>query len=381
MLTYKTKTEISRSIEEELEILGLLNSSRVSIIQGMAIALSDDLKMIYDSLLSADRARRPSVSSGRDLEEFTGVFNVKRGIQNVMSDMSNTNFKFFISDSKMAKDITADGGGFTIPAGVSTTNGSKTFVTLDPAIFTPDSNAVYVRIASADSTGGTVEAGSLTSNSFSTFNLPSINPNTLATIQSSNDRPIIFGTSSESDNQLRSRLYSRTRSLNGNNEEAIKFELRSIGIPDAEFFYDFYGMGTLGVRLITGAAVLSDHVVSTANAIISRVAPWARAIQPEYITSRLQLQIEVDDIDNLETIQNNILSVITEFFDALSMGQTLNSQSIISKTKTVQGVVRACIVCLFINGKRASLNVSHKADRDQRYILTPDSPIEFIIGA
>jgi len=381
MLVYKTRSEIETTINQDMENLGLLNTSNISLLQGLITIFSDDVKALYDNLYSIDRSRRPTVMIGDDLDEFCRLFGLRRGIAPAAADLSSTNFKFYLSDGLTAKEVTLSQSGFTLSAGYTVSDGANEFVTIDTAVFTPDSNSAYVRIVSAGSITGLIPPNSIREHTVEITDIPDIDPDVDVFLECSNDRAISAGVTNEGDSALRSRLYSRALSMNNTNEDALLFALQSIGIPNVRFHNDFFGIGTIGVELLIGSPVISDYAIEVANATISRLVPYARVVRPEYLTISLQVRIEVNQDTEVSRAQQRVINAITEYFDAVEMGRSVSIAEIESIVNEQEGIVRGSIVCFYINGRRALLNVVQRADRDQKYVLAIEDPIEFVIGA
>lgn len=381
-ITYRSASEINNTIVGDMAQIGVVNSTSNSLSFILANIFTEDIKRLYDDLYLLDRSRRPSAAIGVDLDEWCRLFGITRGATQPAADTSATNFRFYLADNLTASDITEDRNGFIIPAGQRISDGTNEVVTISDAVFTPFSNSAYTSFVSASNRAVNIATGQLR---FHNVDLErylgdNLRDDVEVDLLCTNDKAISTGKTSESDQQLRTRWYSKVQSLNNSNENAILFELQSIGIPNARFMQNYYGVGTLGVVLETGTQVLSDTILEIANATIARITPYARVIRPEYVSVRIQMRIEVDNIDQVDIIRQNAVDAIYEFFRTLNVGQSLSLIDLKKAIENVTGIVRSTLTCIFLNGRKALLNTVHKADKDQKFVLALNNPIEFVVG-
>ncbi len=367
-IVFKPAEQVGNEIESEWQTAGLINTDSASVLTTIIFPYQTHIAEMFSKIFEVHQAHRISSASGVHLDEKAREFGVARKTNEPAADFTFGNFRFRLPNGFTAKDFTFDRTGFTITAGQYITDGVATFVTLDNAVFDADSHSAYARVQGLSNATSYIPEGTLTQHSVNLGSIDELDLNTSPEISCTNDKPIELASFLEDDNSLRDRLYDRVNS-NGTNEQAIEFALKTLGILDVDFVPDAFGVGTLGISLITGEPVVSETTVSAADAVISSITPYARVMVPEYIVVKLILNVEVEDESLLEETKSDIIAVVRTHIDDIPEGNELNITGLGDIIEGVDNVTGYVIRCMFLNERKSVLS-THRSASDQKYILS-----------
>jgi len=375
--SFLSAEDVTERIIGEWQASGIINTEDASVLSLIMYPFQIRITDLYATLFDIHQSHRISSAFGIDLDEIARGFGVIRKTSIPAADYTYGNFRFYLPNEITAKDYTIDRTGFEIPAGQNVSDGVTNFITLDAAVFDADSHSAFVRIQGTDASALYIPENAITEHQVTPVIISEMDPNIEVTILCTNNQPIELESTLEDDNSLRDRLYDRVNS-NGTNDSAITFALKTLGILDAEYVTDAFGVGTLGVRLVTGEPIISDTTLDAADGVIRSITPYARVIRSEYLVIKIQLQLDVDDESIIESTKSDVMIVIKDYIDAIPSGSQLNITTLDETIDNVPNVTRHNTRCLFLNERRCVLS-SQRSASDQKFIISrEDDAVMFV---
>jgi uncharacterized phage protein gp47/JayE len=373
----RTQSDVYNTLLSQMTSAGLVVTTDVTL-TGLVDVFSARLSELYTNQDSILNAFRLTTAAGTSLDILANDKGITRYRSNSISDLSTTNFKFYLPIGKVGADYALDMNlPLVIPAGQQISGGDWTFITTESAIIMPDANSGYCGIQAIVRINADVIVNSLLTHSVSLPSIGNIDMTKSPQIMCKNDRTIVVQPIVETDAALRMRVLNRVNSMNNSNNDAILLALKAIGISEVNFRQDMFGIGTVGIELLTGGSILSNEMLDAADNVIKRISPYARVIRPEYMAVQMCFSIQLNNYDNKDSTTGEIISNIYNYFDGLTMGSTLNVSTLLSLASIVTNVKTVKLATMMIDGRRVAITNQIASPTEQFVAL--ENSIDFTV--
>jgi len=385
MITFKTENEILEEINKDLGIIGVSDLYESPVLASMFSPFIAKVTELNNTMEQIYLQSRLATATGSELEDIVyQITGNKRMVQLPPEDLTLTNFHFYLPSDMKAGDMTTDGDGFTIPAGVIVTADGFDFYTLDDAVFSSESTVVYTRVRATNVDTPYIDTGTLSTHNIDYTTIPNFdtsNPNNV--ILCSNDKPIVPSTYNETDDELRYRILQWIAGRSSINESTLRAKFMEIGVTDYIIHEDFYGVGRAGIEIRTDNPIVSEALLVQANEVVKSIYPGNRVIVPIYLPVQFTMELEVNDPAALAETKTNIEDAVKGTFNDYKLGTPLNITAALTAARSVDNVKSVDCNCVFIDGYKQSIESgqtipSIPAQPDEQYIVDPDSTLPFI---
>lgn len=359
---FRDKDAITEQITDLLDEQGIFNPTDDSIVTTLVDNLSEPAVQLNELGQDIQRDMFASTANGTALDAHARNMTTERISGFYPYDLSKSNFKVYISNNKIASDITTDGKGIFIPEGTRILGAKFPFRTTEPIYISTDSNFGYGGIIGTEIDEEIIAAGSLTTLDLEigieidNVDIASLgNENILCT----NERSIQSGSFGESDDDLRNRMFLEGRSYHNRMIDTIKAIAYSIpGVVDINFYKNTHGVGTTSVIVLTQDPIVPDGIIEAVTVAIAELGDNSvRVMKPEYLVTVVYNKIEYNS-DTVDTTNINelVASAQKGYINNLSNNTTLSLDTLRSVAINSSAEVKNIqITCLEINARKVSL--------------------------
>jgi len=298
------------------------------------------------------------LATDEDLEEKASEFNITRETSDAPSDNSETNFHIDIVTGK-ARDYVLDINSPLVipPNAISISDDDdNTYTISESVVIEPDSFSDYLPISANFTTDTDITANSISNIIVDYDMISNLDPTKVDNLEftCNNNEAILSSSSISTDQEIKDAAYLRVNSMNNANTDAIRLQLKKMGINNVTFKKDMFGAGTLGLILtVANSSTLSDTAVASINNAIANVTPFARVVVPEVLKVKMKVQADYVDSSKIEQTKTDIKSEIQGYFDTLSMGKPMVPTTIENNVKNIDNVSDFFIRCLKIDDRPA----------------------------
>lgn len=331
----------------------ITNFRSTGIVSNLLSSLSVETENIYNEIEYLYSIFDPTKSVGRELDNIGFIFGVDRNQSTTASDLSTTNFRFYL-DPRLGLSLSSlinqlypinthynrrkdleeqgyidDAGSPTyllIPAGTTVSN-------VDTTVNYRTVNDVYIRngstegytaiIANAAGPAYNVGANTLVKHS---LNIISSLKDLSKYIMCSNRYPIGTGSLTEGDSDFRYKL-SLSRSALGSNEPAIRRQLLTIpGIRDLSFERGRYGNGTTNILVEGINPLVSEGLLEVIRERVQQLLPGGETVfveRPEYRGVEINFELLVDPGSDRNILREQTRRSVISFINDVPIGGTI----------------------------------------------------------
>ena len=342
----KTYEEIRESINQKLQEAGFLQ------VTGLARAISD---LVVDEISSRNEhlknitAILPSNARGNDLDSLCEMVGISRTTATFASDSTATAVRFYIDGSlgpttayQLLAQARVPRAQLTIPKGTLVSdNNVATYQVIEDATFTNNGSEVYVKVQSIEpGDDKNVSAGQLI-----THNLQTISgfEDIAQYIKVENVLPISNGAYTESDDNLRVRLYNALLTRSTGSTTALIQTARDIpGVSDVQLIPNIYGVGTTGLLIQAISPLTTPDIISAVQLAVDNVKPIGEVVSvvsPTYVGVELKTSIRVSRTFDFNTVKEEVQNRLIDYINTQKLGQgKIVVSQVISICMSVQGV-------------------------------------------
>jgi len=345
----------------------LNNFNQSGITKAFLDIIAVESEKIYDSIDFVYKAIDPTLAIGSDLDKLGILVGEKRTDSQTASDITNSNFYFFIDprtnwnvSQLITKNFTSneidileinqyiqkDNNGsiisLIIPSTVNIYNNSQTIIytPIENAILTNSSNEAYVGIISVD-TGPESNIGANVLISHSLHEIPELRK-IASFIKCSNRFPIQNGSYNMSDEELRYNI-SISRNTFNSNEIAVRRAALSVpGVRDILFEKNKYGNGTVNIILDGVSPLISDNLKIAVKEKIQLSMSYGDVIfvdSPKYIGIELNFNIVPDiGLNDPFSLRDIVRNNIIQYINDIPIGGEILWNDIVNIVMSVNGV-------------------------------------------
>ncbi len=382
-----TREELYANLLDKYESIGLYNTTSNAFAQKFIEAQLSPYNELVSTIEEIQDNMFLSTAYGDSLDKHGYAKNVPRLEGTYPYDISNQNFKIYLANNALAKNVTVDGGGIYIPANTKIYGSNTSFITVETAYIEPNSNSTYCGIVGTEITDSPIPANSLTSLGITTDQITNANAVLLAEnpLQCTNLFPIQPGTYLERDNDYKARMVETLKAYNPKMESAIRAAALGVpGVVDISLYANTHGIGTKSLVVLTREPFVSDGIVNAVSAAISNLADSSVIVmKPDYlsvsVTNSITYASEPDDVTNIKA---QISSKQKEYINNLRNGEMLNYNQLNKLAKEVDTSIKSAMVsCLKINNRLVSLN-DQVCGWDEKFITIDtdsESAIKFTV--
>lgn len=281
-----------------------------------------------------------SSAEGYFLDLIGYMFNVERTVSSQAAALASDNVqKFYVATGTLFDKVPS---GF-IPAGttVSTESGEIVYTVATDAHFSTVDTEVYVSITSSGlGSGQNVPIGLLTASGLG-----------IDGVFTTNEKPIVSGTDTESDTNYRYRLSNATLSLEKANEISVRLAALSVnGVSDVLIRKYARGIGTFDVMVIPSEGIATDSLVATVQSAIDAVTAIGMkgtAIKPSIVP--VDIEVRIVFVDNTtefkqSSVRSLIRTAIEKYIVNIPIGGTFVYNEMIQRIMEVDSAVKDVMV-------------------------------------
>lgn len=335
--------------------------------KGLLDVIASEMERLYNAGDYLSRAIDPTRNAGIDLENVGFLVGEQRVGSVTPGDFTQTNFKFYIDKklnwtvttlldelyTSVERDVLIDAGYVTynsstgeysllIPAGmrVSNSDGSVTYTTTGVATLTGSQAAFVGVIATASGPTFNVQTNVLIEHRI--LEIPELRK-LGRYIKCTNSFPIQNGSYSQSDDQLRYNISTKSSAFQGNELSVRRAVISLPGIRDILFEKNKFGSATVHIIIDSVSPLASEGLIAAAKQAAQNVATYGDIIfvsRPEYLGVELNFSVRVEPgtVDPL-TIRNRVRDSIIQYINDLPIGGEIVWNKIISLALDTEGVV------------------------------------------
>jgi len=281
-----------------------------------------------------------SSAEGYFLDLIGYMFNMERTVSSQAAALASDNVqKFYVATGTLFDKVPS---GF-IPAGttVSTESGEIVYTVATDAHFSTVDTEVYVSITSSGlGSGQNVPIGLLTVSGLG-----------IDGVFTTNEKPIVSGTDTESDTNYRYRLSNATLSLEKANEISVRLAALSVnGVSDVLIRKYARGIGTFDVMVIPSEGIATDSLVATVQSAIDAVTAIGMkgtAIKPSIVP--VDIEVRIVFVDNTtefkqSSVRSLIRTAIEKYIVNIPIGGTFVYNEMIQRIMEVDSAVKDVMV-------------------------------------
>lgn len=356
-----SREELYNNLLDKYESIGLYNTTGNAFVP----KLIETQLTPYNELVSVIEDIQDNMflttAYGDSLDKHGYAKNIPRLEGSYPYDTSSQNFKIYLSNGALAKNVTVDGGGIFIPANTKIYGASVAFMTIEAAYIDPDQNETYCGVVGTEITDAPIPANTLTSLSITPSQITNANQILLAEnpLQCTNLFPIQPGTYKERDNDYKVRLVESLKSYNPKMESSIRAMALSVpGVVDISLYSNTHGIGTKSLVVLTREPFVSDGIIAAVSAAISDLSDSSVIVmKPEYLTVSVTNSITyITEPTDVTSIKAQISAKQKDYINNLRNGQTLSYEQLNTLAKEVDNTIKsATVTCLKINNRIVSL--------------------------
>lgn len=342
----KTYDEIQTHITRKLQEAGFMQ------VTGLARAIMD---LVISELSSRNEdmnklmATLPSNATGANLDALCSMVGISRTMASFASDSTGTAVRFYIDSSQgpstadaVLKEARVPRATLRIPQGTLVTdNGKATYQTTEDVSFANNGYEVYVKVQAIEiGADRNVSAGQLTSHNLATT--PGFE-DIYKYIKVENVLPIANGSYTESDANLRVRLYNALHTTATGNMTAVLQTARDIpGVSDVILIPNIYGVGTTGLLVQATSPITTPDIIASVQYAVDNVKPIGEVIavvSPVYIGVELKTSIRVGRSFNFEAVRESVQESLIDYINTQKLGEgQISVPRIITICMNTQGV-------------------------------------------
>ena len=393
MERFKSLDRIKQDVYDNLYSQGIFNPTDESLIRLLVSnILEESINDLENIGTKMQQDMHATTATNLALDAHAKRLGLDRITSSNAYDLSNNNFMVYISNNKLAKDITTDGGGIFIPQNtmVYTTTGIQ-FRIVNPIYIPPEGNSAFSPVISTDVVVDIIPEGSI--NTFGINLFETVENITLTSVGNqrilcTNRFQISGGTYAENDGELRHRMFYKTKSYNDmmlNNIRTI-----AIGIPDINdirIFRNTHGVGTIGIMPITADPMITDGLALSLQETLEPINDGSlKIIVPEYISTIIHNKLYYSTSNpptesEMEGIKAAVAGRQKDYINNLMAGQTLYIDQLQTVGLGVSEKLRSVkVTCVKLDNRVVSI-ANQKAMWDEKFVISEDPtnpPIVFV---
>ena len=358
--TYNRALTIDDQFKTILTAQGYVATSSTYFLNQLLTVLKRAYKDQFAELYSIASQVDISRAAGEFLDRWGSVLAQPRTSASYANDMTLSNVRVQISPTALAKDITTDGLGLTVPAGAIIRDAASTilFKAVDPIVIDADADGVYIRVISLSPGELTVPAGTLTVVEFPIAETGSLIANgassySLAAVQSA---AISGGTNILDDETYRSILSAKSQSWGLINDQRFQTlmaveDLVTVTLKEVPGGVHIY-LDTKHPSLDEMVTYIAKQVITAFNTRGLHFAAFTPIYRP--VTVKLQLNVDTSTSTTYDKVQltgklqtQSVLAIANS-----PMGATLDLTSILTDVADgIDGIESIVLQASTYNGK------------------------------
>lgn len=285
MLFKKSFSElVSESLKDLQENTDITNISVGGITRSLIEVINHKLAEYYDVLEINQDMCFLSTAEGYFLDLIGDLFNMSRLVANTATQTSVDEVqRFYVTSGTLTALI--PGGQIVSGTTVSTSDGNITFTVSTTTSFSAGATEVFVPItASIEGTSQNVGKNALIVSSLDVANVYTVN-----------NKPIISGSDTESDDNYRYRLANATLSAEKANKIAIRLAALGVdGVADVVMHPFSRGIGTYDVMVIPIEGLANDSLIASVQEAIDEVQAFGikgTAVSPTVVPVDIEVRL------------------------------------------------------------------------------------------
>jgi len=333
LVTYERTGEIQTALSKVLTDSGYVDVTGSpflgSIVGALRDAISTEYGRMYQIAQNVDLGR----ATGEYLDRWGNFLNEPRSTLNYVSDLSLNNVSIYLDPTVLAGQITLQGDGISLPAGLALTDSANeiTVETLDEIYMRPDRSRVFCRVISLTPGAVEIPSGKITSVGYNLSDLNNVLPSAIAdyTLKAHNAYNISGGEELANDEDYRYVLLKKAESIGLFNESKIQSlmdipEIVKIYIQEyrggANVYVETKNIQTVGTVVHNIRTGLQQH--RSLGLCVNVYEPITR-----YFSGSIKLGLKEEDETNMT--QQTFVSNYVDAVNGVAMGAAVNLETLL----------------------------------------------------
>lgn len=370
MLFKKTYDElVSQTIEDLTYNTSITNTNPGGTARTLLEAINLRLGEYYDVLELNHAMGFLSSAEGYFLDLIGELLNVERTMATrSLVTSSDSVQKFYVANGFLGDRIPS----LRIPAGtsVSTIDGSIVYNVTEDAVFSAGAKEVYVSISASD-LGSDYNVG---------VNVLVAHTMNIDGVFTTNEKSIVSGQDTESDNNYRFRIANATLSAEKANETAIRLAALSVdGVGNIIMMPYALGIGSYGVLVVPEEGLPNSSLINSVQEAIDAVQAFGiRGVASSPVVVPVDIEVQIVFIDGVpdpkkNDIRSRVKTSIEQYIVNIPIGGTFVYNELVQQIMDTSALIKDMNVHCYYFKEAPHLRGNISIEKDEMFYPNPNS--------